>query len=955
APGAAITCTASYTITQADLDSGSVTNTAAASASFNSNPVVSNEDSETAYATQLPSIQVVKEVSVDGGLSWFDANSPTGPVVGPTSDPRFRFTVENSGNVTLANLSLSDTDIGVFYQSDLSTACVFPGTLAPGATFACFATLAWAPGQHSNTATAGGDFNNTTYSDNDDAHYFGTTAAYTISKTVTDVDGAGPGGSVDAIGDVIAYQVVVTNTGNQVITGVTLSDTLVASVGSPVESLASNGSLDVGETWTWTYTYTVTQADIDSNGGGDGDIDNTATVSSNELSDQSDSRAVGIVQAYSMTILKEVSDDNATWVDNVTVRVGDTVYYRVRVENTGNTTLTGLTVSDPVCSLTRGSDLTGDDDGEFEPGEEWAYYCSITAVAGLQTNTASADSNETPQDSDDASYFGGDPSLNIIKEVSDDNATWVDNVAVSVGDTVYYRVRVENLGNISLSNLVVDDGMPACTLIRGSDLNGDDDGEFEVGEEWAYYCSVTAVVGTQVNTASADSDETPTDTDSASYLGIAAPSISKLFSPGTINAGEVSTLIFTINNPNTSTALIGVAFDDTFPTTPGAMVVASPANASSTCGGTVSAIAGTGSISFNAGTIPPGGSCTVRLDVTAPVAGVYANISGFVSSTNGGVGNRASASLIVGSAAIGDPAVTKSGDPSTAQVGDIVTFTLQVFNNGSVDATNVVVTDTLPNILDYVTISAPGATSASYNAGTRTVTIDYALVTPSDLFSVLLTTRVNDLGTPPGGTNTVNLVSESPDADPTNNVDSTPISIVVPSEAPAPETGFAPDRVSSIPAQPEGFTYERYPGLSVEIPALGVRSAIVGVPLDEDGWDVTWLWDQVGYLDGTAFPGWDGNSVLTGHVYLPSGLPGPFVDLKRVAWGDQVVVESFGSRYIYEVRESRLYAAESRRIIRHEETPWLTLITCQSFDEESGTYKWRRVVRAVLVAVEDLP
>lgn len=954
-PGVSITCTATYTITQADIDSGSVTNTATASASFNGNPVVSNEDSETANATPSPSIQVVKEVSVDGGLSWFDANSPTGPALGPGTDPRFRFTVENTSNVTLVNLTLGDSDIGVLYESDLATLCTIPGSLAPGGTFVCYGTLAWASGQHSNTATAEGDFNSTTYSDSDDAHYFGTTTAYTITKSVVDVDGAGPGGSVDAAGDVITYRVVVTNTGDQAITGVSLADTLVAAVGSPVESLSSDGTLDVGENWTWTYTYTATQTDIDSDGGGDGDIDNTATVSSNELGDQSDSQAVVIAQASSLNLIKEVSDDNATWVDSVTVLVGDPVYYRVRVENTGNTTLTSLTVTDPACTLVRGSDLSGDDDADFEPGEEWAYYCSVTAVAGMQTNTATADSNETPQDSDNANYYGEEPSLNIVKEISDDNATWVDNVTAQVGETVYYRVRVENTGNITLTNLTVDDGMAGCTLTRGSDITGDDDGDFEAGEEWAYYCSITAIAGTQTNTATADSNETPTDSDTAEYLGIAPPGISKSFSPAAINAGEISTLRFTINNPNVSTDLVGVAFDDTFPTSPGVMVVASPTNASTTCGGTVSAVAGAGSISFSIGTIPSSGSCTVQVDITAPVEGVYANISGFVSSTNGGVGNRASASLIVGAGAIADPAVTKSGNPSSAQVGDTVTFTLQVFNNGSVDATDVVVTDALPDFLDYLGASAPGSVSVSYDAGTHTVTINYTSVTPSDLFTVIITTQVNDLGTPPGGTNTVDLVSESPDADPTNNVDSTPISIVVPSEAPVPETGFAPDRESSIPTQPEGFMYDRYPGLSVEIPALGVRTAIVGVPLEKDGWDVTWLWDQVGYLDGTAFPGWTGNSVLTGHVYLPNGLPGPFIDLKHLAWGDRVIVESFGSRYIYEVRESRLYAADSRRIIRHEETPWLTLITCQSFDEESGTYKWRRVVRAVLMAVEELP
>ena len=59
----------------------------------------------------------------------------------------------------------------------------------------------------------------------------------------------------------------------------------------PVESLTADGVLEVGETWTYTGSYTVQQSDINDNGGGDGDIDNTATVSSDELADESDSEA----------------------------------------------------------------------------------------------------------------------------------------------------------------------------------------------------------------------------------------------------------------------------------------------------------------------------------------------------------------------------------------------------------------------------------------------------------------------------------------------------------------------------------------------------------------------------------------------------------------------------------------------------------------------------------------
>ncbi len=58
-PGEAITCTASYVITQADLNSGSVTNTATAHAGgTNSNP-----DTETVTAVQSPALNVVKSVT----------------------------------------------------------------------------------------------------------------------------------------------------------------------------------------------------------------------------------------------------------------------------------------------------------------------------------------------------------------------------------------------------------------------------------------------------------------------------------------------------------------------------------------------------------------------------------------------------------------------------------------------------------------------------------------------------------------------------------------------------------------------------------------------------------------------------------------------------------------------------------------------------------------------------
>jgi len=62
------------------------------------------------------------------------------------------------------------------------------------------------------------------------------------------------------------------------------------------------------------------------------------------------------------------------------------------------------------------------------------------------------------------------------------------------------------------------------------------------------------------------------------------------------------------------------------------MVVADTPNTSTSCGGAVTAPAGAGSISFSGGSIAASGTCTVTVNITAPVPGTYTNISSVVSS-----------------------------------------------------------------------------------------------------------------------------------------------------------------------------------------------------------------------------------------------------------------------------------------------------------------------------------
>jgi LPXTG-site transpeptidase (sortase) family protein len=60
-----------------------------------------------------------------------------------------------------------------------------------------------------------------------------------------------------------------------------------------------------------------------------------------------------------------------------------------------------------------------------------------------------------------------------------------------------------------------------------------------------------------------------------------------------------------------------------------------------------------------------------------------------------------------------------------------------------------------------------------------------------------------------------------------------------------------------------------------------------------------------------------------------------------------------GQKYIFEVRTNQVVAPDDTSALKHEDRPWLTLITCKEYDEKSNSYKKRIVIRAVLVKVEE--
>jgi len=176
----------------------------------------------------------------------------------------------------------------------------------------------------------------------------------------------------------------------------------------------------------------------------------------------------------------------------------------------------------------------------------------------------------------------------------------------------------------------------------------------------------------------------------------------------------------------------------------------------------------------------------------------------------------------------------------------------------------------------------------------------------------------------------------------------------LPSADVLPESGFAPNRITNLPKKPA----ELYPSFAnlndlwLEIPKLGLQMPIVGIPLRNGEWNVTWLGHDAGWLENTAFPTWAGNTVITGHVWDPYNNPGPFAKLIDLRTGDRFTIHAFGQVYTYEVTDSLLVRPDDLGVIAHSEYDTVTLLTCEGWNARTDEYRYRRIVNAVLVNVE---
>lgn len=280
-------------------------------------------------------------------------------------------------------------------------------------------------------------------------------------------------------GDIITYTFTVKNTGNVVIDGITITDTMLGVVNTSIVSPL----LIPGQVGNYTFDYRITAADIIA-----GSIVNTATVNGIDIygnsvtdvsddpndEDATDANGDGESDGPTVTILPMPMADIVTVKDD-----GQTVYipgtdliYTITVTNNGPSDADNVVVSDPLPSgITEvvwvgdnGTSGTGDlvdTMGTLENGATVIYTVTLSVpfeFTGDLTNVVSVTSDTMDPDPGcpdctDTNILQGTADIGVTKEASVTSAI--------VDDVVTFTITTQNFGPQTATNIVIEEILPS--------------------------------------------------------------------------------------------------------------------------------------------------------------------------------------------------------------------------------------------------------------------------------------------------------------------------------------------------------------------------------------------------------------------------------------------------------------------------------------------------------------
>lgn len=272
------------------------------------------------------------------------------------------------------------------------------------------------------------------------------------------------------------------------------------------------------------------------------------------------------------------------------------------------------------------------------------------------------------------------PNGNLLPDPATNHLYFITGTTISVLDgTTYATLQTANLGYASnWFGTAFNQAKNRVYLVDNSN-----------GKVLAIDATSLAVVNTVgVGTAPAGANFNPntghlfilnSGSNSVSVIAdLLPPTITKAFGAASIPNNGTTTLSFTISNPNPADALNGLSFTDNLPA---GLVVAVTPNATSTCGGTFNALAGSTSVNLSGGVLAANANCTISLNVTGISPGSKANTTQPVSATESGPGTTSNTVILAVDRIPTSLCLTSVPDPST--FGQLVTFTATVSSNSA--------------------------------------------------------------------------------------------------------------------------------------------------------------------------------------------------------------------------------------------------------------------------------
>ena len=344
--GGSVEITATYQVTDGDAG-GTISNTAVATAEGGT----TDEDTTPDITVENPALSVTKVVS---GATGESGKAKIG------NELTYTITVQNTGNVPLEEIAVSDTlwkegteilvgsdpvtlddDTYTIEELDKESTVTITYTYTVQESDAgdviknvVTATVPDGPGGSGETETTVEDAN----------------PAVSISKELTKVnDNNYKDGNKVNVGDQLTYTVTVINTGNVTIDleGLNLKDTVtVGSTSSEPTTIPlspndqKKDALAVGEKITLTYIYKVPDIAAGQT------ITNSVVLDSEEINDGDGGKEEVPVTNPKMEVTKKLTLVNGEELTEFTVQKDDVLTYQITVKNTGEDTLTNVVITD---------------------------------------------------------------------------------------------------------------------------------------------------------------------------------------------------------------------------------------------------------------------------------------------------------------------------------------------------------------------------------------------------------------------------------------------------------------------------------------------------------------------------------------------------------------------------------------------------------------------------------